>query len=120
MDANKTPGQIAYEAELKGTPELSRRHTPSPVGSTHRRDPLGLGAQSDAAMDGGAALMSSEQIAELYNLFHLARTALADRPHLQQTRYHRKQWAVAEFIKKHPEVSAKRAYLTFERVNETV
>lgn len=61
--------------------------------------------------------MNRALTAELYNLYHLARTALADRPFLEQTRYHRKQWAVAEFIKIHPEVGAKEAYLTFERAD---
>lgn len=61
--------------------------------------------------------LDREQTAELYNLFHLARTALAGRPLLQRTRYDLKQWATAEFIKKHPGFTSKEVYLTFERAD---
>lgn len=59
--------------------------------------------------------MNKDHIAELYNLYHLARTALADKPADRQTPYDRKLWAVAEFCKAHPEFSSKQVYLSFER-----
>lgn len=52
--------------------------------------------------------MNQQWTAELWNLYHLARTALSgkdDSPHK------RKCWAAAEFHKAHPEVSRTRAYL---------
>ena len=51
-------------------------------------------------------------LAELYNLYHLARTALSES---SPSQYERKLWAVKEFVKVHPEISSKRAYLAFER-----
>ncbi len=61
-------------------------------------------------MEGDIAV-NKDQVAELYNLYHLARTALSgDRP----SKYDRKCWAVKEFCKIHPEISSKVAYLTFE------
>jgi hypothetical protein len=59
--------------------------------------------------------MTREMLAELYNLYHLASTALADQPLDRQTKYDRKLWASREFHKAHPEVSEKSAYLAFER-----
>jgi hypothetical protein len=63
--------------------------------------------------------MNAADRAELYNLYHLARTAL-DNP----TRYERRLWAVREFMKAHPtrqtfrcgeDYTATRIYLEFER-----
>ena len=45
--------------------------------------------------------------AELANLFHLGRTALADK---KPTRHDLKCWAAEEFAKKHQEVSSCAAY----------
>ena len=47
--------------------------------------------------------------AELSNLFHLARTALAG-PGQGPSRYEQKLWASKEFSKAHPEVSSTAAY----------
>ena len=47
---------------------------------------------------------------ELINLYHLARTALSDKPFAEQSKYHRMIWASNEFHKTHPEVSATGAY----------
>lgn len=52
--------------------------------------------------------MNQEYEAELYNLYHLARTALSGK---DDSPYRRKLWAVAGFCKLHPEISNKRAYL---------
>lgn len=54
--------------------------------------------------------MSQEQYCELVNLFHLARTALSDKPLSEQTKYYRMLWATKEFNKLHPEISATAAY----------
>lgn len=59
--------------------------------------------------------LNKAQVGELYNLYHLARTALADKPLNRQTPYDRKLWATAEFCKLHPEFATKWVYLTFER-----
>lgn len=59
--------------------------------------------------------MQAEKIAELWNLYHTARTALADKPADQSTPYYRKLWAAREFAKANPGISEKRAYLAFER-----
>ena len=59
--------------------------------------------------------MTRIQLAELYNLYHLARTALADQPLDRQSKYDRKLYAAREFHKAHPEVSEKSSYLAFER-----
>lgn len=58
--------------------------------------------------------MNKAKLAELYNLYHLARTALADKPFNMQTKYDRKLWAARQFHQLHPEVSEKTAYLAFE------
>jgi hypothetical protein len=60
-------------------------------------------------------MLTHAEMAELSNLFHLARVALADRPVERQSRYDRKLWAASEFIKTHPHISHKQAYLAFER-----
>jgi len=60
--------------------------------------------------------MTKIQLAELYNLYHLARTALAAKgKHLEDSPYNRKLWASNEFHKAHPKISVKSAYLAFER-----
>lgn len=43
--------------------------------------------------------MSDSDKAKLANLFHLARTALADDPERRHSRYHHKLWAAAAFAK---------------------
>ncbi len=57
--------------------------------------------------------MTKEQIIELVNLYHLARTALAGTS--DRSQYARMRWAVDEFRKTNPEVSDKRAYLELDR-----
>lgn len=47
---------------------------------------------------------------ELVNLYHLARTALSDRPYSEQSPYHRMLWACRTFHRSHPEVSEGAAY----------
>jgi len=49
--------------------------------------------------------MTHEQQAELFNLYHLAKTAL-DNP----TPYERMSWAARTFTKKHHEIPASRAF----------
>lgn len=61
--------------------------------------------------------MTREMLAELYNLYHLARTALADRPVSYQSIYDRKLWASKEFSKLYPTISEMRAYKAFERTD---
>lgn len=56
-------------------------------------------------------MTNKQHLAELYNLFHLARTALASQ---SPSRYDRKLWATKEFVKAHPEYTSKEVYLTFE------
>lgn len=51
--------------------------------------------------------VTSEQLLELFDLWHIARTALSGKG---CTRYTRLLWASAEFHKAHPEVSATAAY----------
>jgi len=46
-------------------------------------------------------------VKELYDLWHLARTALCHKTH---GRWERMQWAAREFHKMHPEVSEMGAY----------
>jgi hypothetical protein len=58
--------------------------------------------------------MNKAQVAELYNLYHLARTALAGQV---ASKYDRKIWATKEFLKMHPEFGSKEVYLTFERAD---
>ncbi len=48
--------------------------------------------------------IAAADVAELVNLYHLARTALAGKPHAEQSRHYRITWAAAEFAKKHPEI----------------
>lgn len=57
------------------------------------------------------ARLTTEQGHEIVNLYHLARTALAGK---DDSRYQRMLWATREFIKAHPEVSNKAAYLDLE------
>lgn len=59
--------------------------------------------------------MTKEMLAELYNLYHLARTALAEQPTSYQSIYDRKLWAAKWFHKQYPQISEKQAYLAFER-----
>ena len=59
--------------------------------------------------------LSREQVGELYNLYHLARTALSGNP--DQSKYARELWATTEFCKAHPDIPHKWAYLTFERAD---
>ncbi len=62
--------------------------------------------------------LNRAETAELYNLYHLARTALASAPRDRQSPYDRKLWATAEFVKAHPGVhSHTSVYLTFERAD---
>lgn len=55
-----------------------------------------------------------ERRAELANLFHLSRTALA-RPGPRATDYERRCWAAAEYAKAHPECSSTAAYKELTR-----
>ena len=57
--------------------------------------------------------MTHEHRAELWNLFHLARTVLAYAP--DQSRWARKDWAMREFRKEHPEFSFKTIWLEFDQ-----
>lgn len=57
--------------------------------------------------------MNREQIAELVNLYHLARTALSgktDQHGRADTRWHRIMWAAQEYSKEHG-CSHKQAYM---------
>jgi hypothetical protein len=54
-----------------------------------------------------AKVWNDTERAELANLFHLARTALAG---ANPTRYDCKCWAATEYEKEHPEVSSNSAY----------
>lgn len=56
--------------------------------------------------------------AELFNLYHLARTALADRPQDRQTSYDRMVWAAAAFAKEHRAISGSRAYKELSRMRD--
>ena len=51
-----------------------------------------------------------EHCTSLVNLYHLARTALSDKPYAEQSRYHRMIWACAQFARQHNYVSASGAY----------
>jgi hypothetical protein len=55
--------------------------------------------------------IAADQIGELVNLYHLARTALSGRP---CGRYERMLWASAEFNRAHPEHTATAAYKDLE------
>lgn len=55
--------------------------------------------------------VTHDQYVELVNLYHLARTALASKPH---SRYDRLIWASGEFSKAHPEISPTAAYKDLE------
>ena len=55
---------------------------------------------------------------ELVNLYHLARTALSDKPYAEQSKYHRKLWASRAFHKAHPEVTETAAYKDLEGLLE--
>jgi hypothetical protein len=57
--------------------------------------------------------MHKNQVAELYNLYHVAKTALSGTGSCSA--YDRKLWATKEFGKLHPEFSSKEIYCTFER-----
>jgi hypothetical protein len=57
-----------------------------------------------------AERLSKEHRAELYNLYHLARTAL-DNP----SDYNRRVYATNEFGKIHPNISKSMVYLEFEK-----
>jgi len=52
--------------------------------------------------------MTDKQKAELANLYHLARTALAGTG--KDTPYQRRLWAAREYHKAHPEVGETAAY----------
>lgn len=52
--------------------------------------------------------VKSEHYSELINLYHLARTALADKKNV--TSYDRKIWASSEFAKKYNYVTSTGAY----------
>jgi len=56
--------------------------------------------------------LTHNELAELYNLYHLARTALAGE---SPSQYDRKLWATKEFAKLHPDIPSKWIYLGFEQ-----
>jgi hypothetical protein len=58
--------------------------------------------------------LNDKERAELYNLYHLARTALSGG---DDSKYNRKIWASKEFHKLHPEISRTSAYLEFDSAN---
>lgn len=58
--------------------------------------------------------LERHHIAELYSLYHLARTALSGQ---SPSKYDRKLWATREFCKLYPAASNKQVYLTFERAD---
>lgn len=51
--------------------------------------------------------VTKDQLAELVNLYHLARTALSGK---DDSRYQRKLWAAKEFHKANPSISETAAY----------
>lgn len=57
--------------------------------------------------------LSREHIADLVNLYHLARTALACEK--DQGRWARMNWAAKEFSKAHPDIAVKWSYLALDR-----
>ncbi len=54
--------------------------------------------------------ITPEQVGELVNLYHLARTALCTLPLQQQTPWHRMTWAADEFSRANPETTSTGAY----------
>jgi hypothetical protein len=56
---------------------------------------------------------TDKENAELWNLYHLARTALSGTG--KDTPYERRLWASREYEKLHPEVSSTRAYKELSR-----
>lgn len=56
--------------------------------------------------------MNNEMLAELSNLYHLAKVVLAG---TKPTRYDLRRWASDEFSKRHPEVSSTAAYKRLEK-----
>ena len=52
--------------------------------------------------------------AELVNLYHLARTALASKPLPEQGKGQRRWWAAEAFHSEHPDVSVMGAYKDLE------
>jgi hypothetical protein len=51
---------------------------------------------------------------DLINLYHLARTALSDKPFGEQSKYHRMIWASKEWAKIHTYTSVTGAYKDLE------
>lgn len=60
-----------------------------------------------ASQHGNPRFISSHQVPELLNLWHLSRTALSDK---SSSRYDRLKWTAREFSKSHPEVSYGKVY----------
>ncbi len=56
--------------------------------------------------------------AELINLYHLARTALANAPPDRRSNYDRMLWAAKEFSKLFPDISENRAYKELSRMRD--
>jgi len=65
-------------------------------------------------MKNNLRFLNQDQYNELINLYHLARTALADKPFSEQGKYYRMLWATKEFNKKYPSISATAAYKDLE------
>ena len=55
-------------------------------------------------------MTTQDERAELVNLYHLARTALAAEPLNRQQRVDRLGWAAKAFHNEHPDISVARAY----------
>jgi len=55
-----------------------------------------------------ATTVTKDQLTELYNLYHLAQTALSGK---ENSKWHRMIWAAKEFHKLHPSVSENSAYI---------
>ena len=56
-------------------------------------------------MDNNLRFISQSQYNETINLYHLARTALADKPFSEQSKYNRMLWACKEMHKIYPSIS---------------
>lgn len=87
-----------YSRRMALVNEIERR-----AGPGMRRLPKGFGP-----MKRNPRGLTETQMIELIKLYHLARTALSGK---SDTPYDRMLWAAKEFVKEHPEVSNKAAYL---------
>lgn len=72
------------------------------------------------SMDTVMAELGDAGAAELVNLYHLARTALAGQRdalgHSRDTRHNRQVWAAEEYSKAHPAIDPVAAYKALDRL----